>query len=106
METDTRIAEIAVRFSLMEDDGLLHWLECITGRPVERMGEGEWKTTGPDGMVIGISCSDPVAVTVQASTAIAGLLWPFVFPDVLKETSRLWTEARKGGASLKRPRST
>jgi len=92
---ETRIAEMAVEFSLTDSTALIPWLAMITGRPVERMSEGdEWRTSGPDGATIGLHRLDPIAVAVQVCTAIAGMYWPFVFPHVLKQTNRIWREKR------------
>lgn len=68
---------------------LTDWLVSLGGE-VLHDGEGDCTVKGSSGITCGFMNSDPITLATLAGFAIAGALWPVVFPSLLKKVKEEW----------------
>lgn len=79
---------------------VIRWLKTM-GCTVTPMGE-DWVVHGKTGMTIGLTNIDPVSTAVQLGMCLAGMWWPFAFPELLNQVNKEWRRRTKAAKAAKR----
>lgn len=101
-KTDTKTSTMieAISYHVTHDDleTLSNWLcEIFACRRLEHVdGADAVVLDGPSGLRCGFLSSDPITNAVQIGFAIAGDLWPHVFPGMLELVNKKWKAKLKG----------
>jgi hypothetical protein len=95
-----RIADFVMDFCFGDPAGTITWLQSL-GCECQSNSDGSWTVKGIAGVSGGLMVSDPVTVVSQLGFLLAGMYWPQVFPDLLKEVDKRWQAHRKEPAKTK-----
>ncbi len=91
---EDRIVEMTFTFVDGDMDAFAEWLQKI-GATIKRRSEDEIIFDGPSGVGTGLFKGiDPINAAVCIGFAVAGPLWPFVFPNLIKKVEAKWKERR------------
>lgn len=98
-----RIADMAMTLSRGDLDTVLAWLRRLgctvvhVDRATDGAAAGRAATVdGLTGIRVGLTPTDPISCAVQLGFALAGALWPQVYPALLRATEARW---RRQGAT-------
>jgi len=92
---EDRIVEMTFTFVDGDMDAFVEWLQKI-GATIKRRSEDEIIFDGPSGVGTGLFKGvDPINAAVCIGFAVAGVFWPFVFPNLLKKVEAKWKERRR-----------
>lgn len=89
MIMESRIAEKAMELSEGKIKEVANWLKSL-GCEINYIDEGEAHIKSPTGMIVGLMQTDPSTCSVSIAFCIAGIYWPFAFPNLDKRIKKLW----------------
>ncbi len=94
-KAEDRIVEMTFKFIDGNTEEFAEWLQKI-GATIKRRSEDEIIFDGPSGVGTGLFKGiDPINAAVCVAFAVAGVFWPFVFPNLLKKVEKEWKERLK-----------